>query len=178
MAFVAPTSRIVGRLALAADESAPAPFTFTVTPPENPRNSTFVIVVVPDTADTSVSITRSLPSVVNAKTYLSIVFVKPAVSIPAPPSIVSLPPKPTSVLLPELPMRTLASELPVPLTLPLPWSVRFSTLAGSVYVTAERTVSLPSFWFSAIVSAVDCTTNVSLPVPPTNVLLPPVPPTR
>ena len=70
MAFVAPTSRIVGRLALAADESAPAPFTFTVTPrkKEKKRNSTFVIVVVPDTADTSVSITRSLPSVVNAKT--------------------------------------------------------------------------------------------------------------
>jgi hypothetical protein len=36
------------------------------------------------------------------------------------------------MLLPEFPVMTLFSALPVPLMLPLPVSVRFSTLAPSV----------------------------------------------
>src|SRR4051812_18390849 len=66
---------------------------------------------------------------------------KPAVeaSLPAPPS---------SVFAPALPVIMLFRPFPVASRLPLPASVRFSTLADSVYEAALlRTVSVP--WFSA-----------------------------
>ena len=58
--------------------------------------------------------------------------------------MVSAPAPPSSRLLPLLPVMMLASPLPVPLMSPLPVSVRFSTLAASVKVTEDWTVSLPS----------------------------------
>ncbi|PUE44049.1 hypothetical protein B9Z34_00535 [Limnohabitans sp. Hippo3] len=51
------------------------------------------------------------------------------VSAPAPPIRVSFPSPPNSWLLPLLPMIRLSRELPVPLMLPAPVRVRFSTLA-------------------------------------------------
>ena len=53
------------------------------------------------------------------------------VSAPRPPSSMSLP-RAASKLPPALPVITLASALPVPLMLPPPVRVRFSTLAASV----------------------------------------------
>ena len=45
--------------------------------------------------------------------------------------MVSAPASPSSLLLPLLPVIVLASSLPVPLMLPAPVSVRFSTLPPS-----------------------------------------------
>ena len=57
--------------------------------------------------------------------------------------MVSLPVPPFRVLLPELPVSVLASVLPVPLMLPRPVRVRFSTLVPSVKLTLALTVSVP-----------------------------------
>ena len=74
------------------------------------------------------------------------------VSAPAPPSSVSLPPPPVSTLMPLLPVMTLASPLPVPLMLALPVRVRFSTLAPSVKLTDDCTVSVPALSASVTTS--------------------------
>jgi hypothetical protein len=70
---------------------------------------------------------------------------------------------------------TLSDALPVPLVLPLPVSVKFSTFAPRVNVTALCTSSLPSFAFSVTVSPALSTMNVSSPAPP-DIVSAPAPP--
>ncbi|PPJ48524.1 hypothetical protein C0075_06835 [Rhizobium sp. KAs_5_22] len=57
-------------------------------------------------------------------------------SFPSPPLRVSVPPAPSRMLFPELPVMILASALPMPLILPVPSMVRFSTLSPRVQLTA------------------------------------------
>ena len=81
-------------------------------------------------------------------------------------------------------MMTLFSALPVPLRLPLPSSVRFSTLAPSVKLMLEHTVSVPAAAFSddrvaGIIDEVGIVAAppvmVSAPAPPSSTLLPALP---
>ena len=89
----------------------------------------------------TVSVPSPAPSVV-----LSLRLSTTKVSLPKPPLIRSAPRPPSSRLFPALPVSTLSSSLPVALVLLLllPVRTRFSMLALSVKLTAERTRSLPS----------------------------------
>ena len=89
----------------------------------------------------TVSVPSPAPSVV-----LSLRLSTTKVSLPKPPLIRSAPRPPSSRLFPALPVSTLSSSLPVALVLLLllPVRTRFSMLAPSVKLTAERTRSLPS----------------------------------
>ena len=70
----------------------------------------------------------------------------------------SAPSPPSRVLLPALPVRLLFSALPVPLIAATPVSTRFSTLAPSVWVTEDRTVSVPALAASLTTSPALSTT--------------------
>jgi len=64
----------------------------------------------------------------------------------------------TNALLPLLPVSTLSRSLPVALMGAAPVSVRFSTLAPSVKLTALRTRSVPPPALSVTVSPLSSTT--------------------